>query len=182
VKDNAGLVCQIARKALPRARGGLELADLISEDFIGLVVAIRKYDPSRGTKLSTLASWWICQAMYRAIDRQASLVYVPGCAKGRGIVPPSVLSLDFETSESGDILSELLAVPDDVEGTVLGRIAVEDALRSLPDDEARIVRALLAGSTQQQVAADEGVSLGEVRKWRRQAQDAVASQSGRRAG
>lgn len=56
---------------------GLPLPDLISEGNIGLVKAVNRFDPLKGSKLSTYASWWIKQGIKRAISNQGKTVRIP---------------------------------------------------------------------------------------------------------
>lgn len=56
---------------------GLPLPDLISEGNIGLVKAVNRFDPVKGSKLSTYASWWIKQGIKRAISNQGKTVRIP---------------------------------------------------------------------------------------------------------
>jgi RNA polymerase sigma factor (sigma-70 family) len=176
VKANTGLVKTIARKAWPRARGGLELDDLISEGFIGLIVAIRKFQPERGNRLSTVATWWIWQSVQRAIDSQASLVRIPTCATKRGVAPLQLVSLDIATGENGDVLADLLQASDDTEGEVVSKVACEETLARLEDDERRLVLALMEGCESSEIAEREGVRVQVVSRRRRKLKVAIAAE------
>jgi RNA polymerase primary sigma factor len=74
IKANLRLVVKIARDYEGL---GLPLLDLISEGNIGLMKAVERFQPAKGAKLSTHASWWIKQAIKRALTNQSKTIRLP---------------------------------------------------------------------------------------------------------
>jgi RNA polymerase primary sigma factor len=74
ISSNLRLVVTIAQDY---ANLGLPLLDVIGEGNIGLMIAVDRFDPSKGAKLSTYAAWWIRQAIKRALSNQGKTIRLP---------------------------------------------------------------------------------------------------------
>lgn len=74
INCNLRLVVSIAKQYI---YSGSDLMDLVQEGNLGLIRAIEKYDPNKNFKLSTYATWWIKQRIYRYIDDQSRTIRIP---------------------------------------------------------------------------------------------------------
>ena len=75
IENNMSLIQKIASKSIQAS--SLSNSDLVQEGIFGLVTAIEKFNPEIGAKFSTYASWWIKQAMFKAISEQSYAYNIP---------------------------------------------------------------------------------------------------------
>lgn len=134
VRKNLRLVVSRAKKLTNR---GLEFEELIQEGSFGLIKAVDKHDSSRGTKLSTHATWWIDQSIRRAISNKSRTVRVPTHIEslqmkiGNAV---SELSDKLNRAPKKEELAKFLdinvSVLEDLEKRAIHKVGIEDEVAS----------------------------------------------------
>ena len=147
---NLRLVVSIARRIPPPS--GMDMDDLVQEGILGLEHAVDKYDGDRGYKFSTYATWWIRQAIGRAIDAGGPLIRIPThrssdlrarlrAADGDPTQLDPERARLYWLSHTSSLDQPVSGNPDaDDLGSFLAGTEVEPGERVVGDDEARRVR------------------------------------------
>ncbi len=143
VESNWRLVIYLARGYVDRTP--LPLNDLVQEGMIGMVRAVERFDPERGQKLGAYATWWIRQAINRAIGDQSRSMRLPGhmyAVMQKVRRAQGTLSQELGRTPSRQEVADALKIPV---------IVVEEAMRA----------AMTPLSLETPVAGDDDMELGE---------------------
>lgn len=169
VEENMKLVPYMIRKMYPYCSDWNRYEDLYSEGYLALIKAADMFDPSFGVKFSTYA----CKAIFRYANRQKMrteyVVHVPfykaeEIGKDERWEEFQTLSLDARNAELKTLMSSLSDERVDVEGEVLSKICLEQAMKSLQPRQQFIVEERMIGKTFEEIADQFGITRSRVQQ------------------
>jgi RNA polymerase primary sigma factor len=189
VQRNLRLVVSLARRYLDR---GLSLGDLVQEGNLGLLKAVDKFDLRRGYKLSTYATWWIRQAMSRALCKHGRTISIPSNVFekfNRIAVAQAELSGDFDRQPTVAELVEHTGIAAEELSAALKAAFQQASLRSVLGEHAdetdpECIKALMMGpagydDSEQDLLPDIGQVMASLSK---QEQEILSLRFGLRDG
>ncbi|HZY42467.1 MAG TPA: RNA polymerase sigma factor RpoD/SigA [Anaerolineae bacterium] len=136
VRGNARLVISIAKRY---QNLGLPLMDLIQEGNIGLLRAIDRFEPARGLRLSTYATWWVRQAINRAVANQGRAIRLPAYLQDR-LHKMYRVAQDLEQTlgrapNDDELAATLEVAPEEVQSMRSAAVPVTSLDEPISDDE-----------------------------------------------
>jgi RNA polymerase primary sigma factor len=150
IRANLRLVVSVARRyPLPP---GMELLDLVQEGNLGLEHAVDKFDWRKGFKFSTYATFWIRQAIGRALDQKASLVRLPGDRSASLRAALRQVSGDGDELDDEHARLHRLTTPTSLDRTI-GDDDSNELVDLLPDDKPSPEAEVLARAEEQMVTS-----------------------------